>query len=181
MHSITGDRSDGRHLRHLVCYIREPTCQPCRDAVQCWTGLHAWLERACRQACVGWYRRFSNAFQLATYSTGDSAAPSHTHPPSLRPLQDETRVSKVPLAPAAATPDPGPRRGQGRAGQPEGCKEGGRVVLTRAAWWKEAQAGKSRPYPGNGSSSRIQPGAVTGPPYLANFRQRLLPSRARQP
>ena len=76
------------------------------------------------------------------------------------------------LAPAAATPDPGPRRGQGRAGQPEGCKEGGRVVLTRAAWWKEAQAGKSRPYPGNGSSSRIQPGAVTGPPYLANFRQK---------
>ena len=30
----------------------------------------------------------------------------------------------------------------------------------------------SRPYPGNGSSSRIQCGAVTGPPYLANFRQK---------
>jgi len=49
-------------------------------------------------------------------------------------------------------------------------------VLTRAQSWEAAQARKSRPYPGNGSSSRIQAGAVTGPPYLANFRQRLCPA-----
>jgi hypothetical protein len=62
--------------------------------------------------------------------------------------------------------------GQGRQrGVPEGAK-----VLTRAASWEAAQARKSRPYPGNGSSSRIQAGAVTGPPYLANFRQRLCPA-----
>ena len=40
----------------------------------------------------------------------------------------------------------------------------------------EAQARKSRPYPGNGTSSRMQRGAVTGPPYQANFRQRLCPA-----
>jgi hypothetical protein len=37
----TGDRSEGRRVRHRVCYIREPTCQPCRDAVlycmPCWS------------------------------------------------------------------------------------------------------------------------------------------------
>ena len=67
------------------------------------------------------------------------------------------------LAPAAATPDPGPRRGQSRQ-------------RVRECLVEEAQARKSRPYPGNGSSSRIQCGAVTGPPYLANFRQRLCPA-----
>ena len=83
------------------------------------------------------------------------------------------------LAPAAATPDPGPRRGQGRAsrGTVEGVQEGANARSQESSGsWEEAQAGKSRPYPGNGSSSRIQCGAVTGPPYLANFRQRLCPA-----
>ena len=79
------------------------------------------------------------------------------------------------LAPAAATPDPGPRRGQGRAsrGTVDGVQEGANARSQESSGsWEEAQAGKSRPYPGNGSSSRIQCGAVTGPPYLANFRQK---------
>ena len=42
--------------------------------------LHAVLERACRQASVGWYRRFSNAFQLATYRRQRGIVP---RPPSL--------------------------------------------------------------------------------------------------
>jgi len=81
----------------------------------------------------------------------------------------------VSLAPAAAIPDPGPRRGQGRAsrGTVEGLQEGANARSQEGSGsWEEAQAGKSRPYPGNGSSSRIQCGAVTGPPYLANFRQK---------
>ena len=32
----TGDRSYGRHLRHLVCCIRKPTRQKCRD-MPCWS------------------------------------------------------------------------------------------------------------------------------------------------
>ena len=66
-------------------------------------------------------------------------------------------------------------RGAGRAGR-VGRQRGCQRVQTRSqessGSWEEAQAGKSRPHPGNGSSSRIQCGAVTGPPYLANFRQK---------
>lgn len=66
-------------------------------------------------------------------------------------------------------------RGAGRAGwvgRQKGCKRVQTRSQESSGSWEEAQAGKSRPYPGNGSSSRIQCGAVTGPPYLANFRQK---------
>ena len=53
-----------------------------------------------------------------------------------------------------------------------------RAAVDEGVQRDEAQARKSRPYPGNGTSSRMQRGAVTGPPYLFEFPSKILPSHA---
>ena len=93
----TGDRSDGRHLRHRVCYIREPTCQPCRE----YTIQYAVLERAGRQASAGWYRRSAHVCQAFSYKlhTGDRDRQRQRgngpHPPSQGlPHSDRCRMKR---------------------------------------------------------------------------------------
>jgi hypothetical protein len=80
----------------------------------------------------------------------------------------------VSLAPAAATPDPGPRHGQDRADREgvRGCRKCSQEHH-RGKKLRLASLGHTLVM---GLSSRIQAGAVTGPPYLANFRQRLCPA-----
>jgi hypothetical protein len=80
----TGDHSDGRHLRHLVCYIREPTCQPCRETA-CRAGA-CMSTGVCRLVSTFLQLRMSFTYVRETETeTGHSsrAATVHTLPPSL--------------------------------------------------------------------------------------------------
>ena len=117
MHSITGDRSDGRHLRHLVCYIREPTCQPCRDAALDWT--------ACRRAgaCMstGVCRLVPTFLQCLSASYIQETA-WHRPTPTL-PHSDRCRIKRGCLRCLLhpQRPHRTQGRGLGRAGQAEGA------------------------------------------------------------